>query len=117
MGNALLQPWVAPTELKVAFLGGLVQLRGDAVLVKLKAVLGEDAEKAFKLRNGMEQPFEFWQRNIVNLAILHRLNGIRVSVTLSVNIFHKPKVARPGYKKVQLVEDFEKGARSGLHFL
>ncbi len=60
LGDALLQPGVALTEFKETFFGGFVKLGGDATLVQFKAILGEDTEKAFKLRDGLEQFFQLW---------------------------------------------------------
>lgn len=60
LGNALLQPGVALTELEVAFFGTFVKLRGDATLEQLKAILGEDTEKALKLGYGLEEFFQLW---------------------------------------------------------
>lgn len=58
--DALLQPGVAFTKLDEAFFGAFVKLRGDAKLVKFKAVLTEDTEKAFKLWNGLKEFFQLW---------------------------------------------------------
>jgi hypothetical protein len=76
LGDALLQPGVALTELQVAFFGGFVQLRGDAPLEKFEAILGKDTEKALKLRDGSEQFFQTRERDVIHLTVFQRLNGI-----------------------------------------
>ena len=60
LGDALLQPRVALTELEVSFFGAFVKLGGYAALVKLKAILVEDTEKALKLRDGFKEFFQLW---------------------------------------------------------